>query len=244
MNVPVPDWKLERYRLGELPGDELVALGRRLADDPELRRRLDALDEDSARFLAAHPPRPALVLHPTNRAPVWALAGVGLALAAGVAVAIRVPSPGAPVPTDRPKGVPTLYVHRSTPTGEVQALGDGATAHPGDLLQLSYVPGGEHYGVIVSVDGAGEVTTHVATADGHAVALSPEGAALDHAWELDDAPGFERFFFVTADVPFDADTVVDAARRLAQHPDAARTAPLPLPADLEQRSLLLDKDPR
>ena len=47
---------------------------------------------------------------------------------------------------------------------------------------------------------------------------------LDQAYELDDAPRWERFYFVTGDTPFAVAPIVDAARRAAanQAPAAAR----------------------
>jgi hypothetical protein len=41
---------------------------------------------------------------------------------------------------------------------------------------------------------------------------------LAHAYELDDSPGFERFVFVTADVPFDTQLVVGALKQGAPLP--------------------------
>ena len=52
MNDPLPDWVIERYRLGELPADELAAIRARSTRDPELSARLKALDEDDADELA------------------------------------------------------------------------------------------------------------------------------------------------------------------------------------------------
>jgi hypothetical protein len=63
---------------------------------------------------------------------------------------------------------------------------------------------------------------------------------LPHAYRLDDAPAFERFFLVTSAAPFDAAQAVEAARRLARAPRPERD-PLPLPAGLEARALLLVK---
>ena len=63
---------------------------------------------------------------------------------------------------------------------------------------------------------------------------------LPQSYELDEAPGFERFVFVTATAPIDASLAVAAARAVAAGPDAA-TAPLALPAGWAQRSFLVKK---
>ena len=75
-----------------------------------------------------------------------------------------------------------------------------------------------------------------------AAPLSAKGEVkLPSAYELDDAPAFERFFLVTSEAPFAMTSVLDAARTLAAHPAAARTQALPLPPALTQLALTLDK---
>jgi hypothetical protein len=64
--------------------------------------------------------------------------------------------------------------------------------------------------------------------------------ALPHAYELDDAPGFERFFLVTCARAFSVQPVLDAAHAVARGA-TARTAPLALPSELEQSSVTLEK---
>jgi hypothetical protein len=142
---------------------------------------------------------------------------------------------------DRVKGEPRLVVHRRR--GEqIEELGRGERAAPGDLLQISYVAAGRRYGAIVSLDGRGAVTRHLPVDGGEAVALGRgEAVALDRAYELDDAPGFERFVLVTAADRFALAELLDAARALAARPDAA-TAALALPAGFEQHDFLLRKD--
>ena len=66
---------------------------------------------------------------------------------------------------------------------------------------------------------------------------------LPHAYQLDDAPGFERFFFVTADRPFDVEVVLEAARALAAS-GQARSARLRLPDWLDQQAFLIAKESR
>lgn len=253
----IPDWQLERYALGELPPERLAAIRARLATDPELAARLDALRADDAAFLAAWPPRrvvPGLearaAARPGGRPLVW-LAPV-LAVAAVVVVVGRGPdAPSVGTPPDpaveevgRVKGVsPELRVYRNA-AGEVERLAAGAAAHAGDLLQVGYVAAGAGYGVVFSIDGNGVVTDHAVGMDGAAVPLTRGGEdRLVNAYELDDAPRFERFFLVTSDAPFAYAPVRAAAERFAADPDAA-TAPLPLPSDLAQASFVVTKVPR
>ena len=61
--------------------------------------------------------------------------------------------------------------------------------------------------------------------------------ALPEAYRLDDAPGFERFYFVAADQPFAVDLVLTAV----SHPAGAEGR-LALPAGLDQYSFALRKE--
>ncbi|MCK6551489.1 ActD-like protein [Myxococcota bacterium] len=129
--------------------------------------------------------------------------------------AIDVDPQGPGVEVTRAKGEARLSIYRQSPSG-AERLSDRATVAPADVLQLRYEAGAILYGVIVSIDGAGQVTMHLPR-DGSAaaVALDPAGAALPSAYELDAAPSFERFFFVTSSAPFSASVVERAASQLA-----------------------------
>jgi hypothetical protein len=135
-----------------------------------------------------------------------------------------------------------LRVHRRVGTGEPEQLEDHARVRQGDVLQLSYTSGGHPHGVVVSVDGRGAVMLHHPAALSDSTALTPgEAAPLGHAYELDDAPAFERFLLVTSREPLDVAAVLEAARTLARQPSEARTRPLPLPETLVQTSFVVEK---
>ncbi len=264
-----PDWLLERIALGELPPDELSAARDRLAREPDGPARLAALEADSRATLEALPPDrfarevkarfarvTPLAEAPASR-PSWRFlpALVPVLAAATFVVLVRPGAPeqqeardpwaatGAPAvlePT-RSKGLqPRLDVHRQADTRS-ERLTDGAPAQAGDVVQLSYTAAGHAHGVILSVDGRGTVTPHLPAQGDTSAPLARGGThVLPRAYELDDAPGFERFFLVTSDHPFELEGVLAAARVLATSPEA-RTAPLPLPAGLGQTSFLLEK---
>jgi hypothetical protein len=149
-------------------------------------------------------------------------------------------TPGVLEPT-RSKGLkPRLDVHRQG-ASRTERLTDGAPAHAGDVVQLSYTAAGKAQGVILSVDGRGAVTRHLPDPGSTSAPLERGGThLLPQAYELDDAPAFERFFLVTSDAPFALDAVLSAARVLAASPEA-RTAPLALPPGLDQTAFLLEK---
>ena len=257
-----PDWLLERIALGELPPAELAAARARLAEEPEGLQRLARFEQHNAQVLAALPPqevarevarrrRVLLAARPERRRfPTLAL-GLPLAAALSLLVVLAAREPEGPQPaglveaeTSRIKGDARLVVYRQG-HGEPQRLQAGAQARAGDLLQLGYVAGGKPYGAVLSLDGRGAVTLHFPESPESAAALNPQGvASLGHAYELDDAPAFERFVLVTSQQPFDVSAVLDAARVLARQPEAARTQPLSLPPGLEQSSFTVEKSSR
>jgi hypothetical protein len=261
----VPDLVLERYRLGELPRADVEALELRLRVDAELRARLEALESSDAEIRHRYPPewlaerihrrlgsatRDAVKERPV-RAMRWPVP-VALAAAATVLLVLapRLVSPpqvepGARLPVvgesgDRIKGLaPSLQLFRKTPDGS-EPLADGALARAGDVIRVGYRAAGRGFGVILSVDGRGAVTLHLPLRGDGAAALDSGGTVLlDHAYELDDAPHFERFYFVTAATPFPVATVVGAARRAG-----VEASELPLPKSLEQSKFLIQKGGR
>jgi hypothetical protein len=112
---------------------------------------------------------------------------------------------------------PALKVYRQRGVAHWE-IGDDDVVAAGDRLQLRYRAAGAAYGVIVSLDGRGHVTQHFPSARGASTALKSGGeVALDHSYELDDAPMFERFYFVTSQQPLDPDAVAAAVAKLADH---------------------------
>jgi hypothetical protein len=262
----ISDLTLERYRLAELPADEAAMVSSRADTDPGVRARLAALARSDAEIREQYPDewlaravtdriargRPRLRATPGTRS-LAALAG---ACAVILAAALWGPGlrwhswtgapassgPGAPAGADRIKGDPAqLVLHRKVGSGS-ELLTDGEAARRGDLVRVAYRTPRERFGVIVSIDGRGVVTRHLPVAGATAALLQPGAMTLlDAAYELDDAPRWERFFLITGETTFDVQMVVDAARgALAKGGGHAPTA-LPLPPTLEQSSFLLRK---
>ena len=233
----IADWMLERYRLGELSAEDQARVAQALAADAALRARLGQLDLDDAATLAAHPPA-RIAAHVAARAAPpedrrFRLLVPAFALAAAITVAIVVQRA---VPSDdvvRFKGEgPSLRLFRLAGK-DPERLADGAHVKAHDVVQVAFESSGAAHLVIVSVDGAGHATLHWPL-DGN-TAVPPGMKALPQAFELDEAPGFERFFLVTSDVPLSAPDVLKAAQGVS------RSGPLELPKTAAQRSLLLDK---
>ncbi len=212
----IRDWQIERFVLGELPRAEQQAVAQAIVEDPALRARVDAIEASSRDILAAHPPRVAAgvirerIAAPPRAAAAWGRR-VAFAAAASLAVVgiglgvLRLREGGLDAPAEtRVKGLrPHLSVFRQTPAG-IEALGEGALAREGDLVQLTYQAAGRPFGVILSIDGRGVVTVHHPRDGRQAARLVPgQEVRLSSAYRLDDAPGWERFVLVTAEDPFD-----------------------------------------
>jgi hypothetical protein len=253
-----PDWLLERLALGELDAAAAADVrGRLAAEGRDADAELAALAASNREILEAHPPAriAAAVRARANAArPARRWLAIAPLVLAGAAAVVLVARPHRTTSTTTtgtdevgledatPKGPAALGVYRHRADGD-ERLSDGASAAPGDLLQLTYRAGTDRFGVLLSIDGRGHVTLHWPdTGESAATRLSGKGEVrLPSAYELDDAPGFERFFLVTAEAPFAVATAADAARALAAKPDAARITALALPADLHQLSLTLAK---
>jgi hypothetical protein len=260
--TPVRDWELERYLLGELDAARAAAIRAELTSDAGLRWRLQALEEANAATLEAHPPARVAVAIESRRAAqartpprlgarlsLWLVPAVAAA-AVLLVVERRGPDVGtgdaiARVPITeegRVKGAPGLYVYRLHGQ-KSEELGNGSVARAGDTLQLAYSRGDRAFGVVVSLDGNGGVTLHFPETQDGPTRLANGTVALPHAYELDAAPGFERFVFVTADSPIAVAEVLARARSLAHDREHAASAPLVLGKGLGQRSVLVRKQP-
>ena len=214
---PISDYQLERYLLREGSDEELADLERRLADDPALAQRLADLKRSNEELHQRYPPEwmRGQVELKLKRAQgrraqrtwsgyrLWAVSAVALILAVVAVPTLLDDQETAEVPTTRIKGgeqEPRLLVFRKLAIG-AERLQDEALAQSGDLVQLAYRSGGLQYGAILSVDGRGTVTQHLPATGAEAVPLAAQDT-LDVAYELDDAPRWERFYLVAADRRF------------------------------------------
>jgi hypothetical protein len=226
----IPELLLEQYVLDELTAERRQAVEDARVADPSVQQRLDAIRASNGAVLKAMPPRvfaaavderARVTPNPSSNRRLWSLAVPVLLAAVAVFVAVPVaistledgPNGVRPVDVVRAKGDPMVFVHRQQGRGEPEKLGEGDEVSEGDVLQVSYTAAGAEFGAIFSVDGRGTVTWHLPS-NGHRATRLQEGAGvpLDHAYEIDDAPRFERFVLVTGPDDFDLGPVEDAAR--------------------------------
>ena len=266
MSERPPDLLIEQHLLGELPPHQRDRVERWL-QTPEGAQALDALRASNQDILRAHPPARlgALIADqapPPSPARRFALPALALALVALIAVAVwprDAPHAPSSPPTDssamaaltpdgdeentRDKGgdaAPQLIVYRADTSRRLTRLAHRDAARSRDLLQLAYRAGDAQHGVILSIDGRGAVSLHFPQQPQGDTRLDAGEARLSHAYELDDAPRFERFFLITASDPIDVALVEAAAQKIALTPHA-RDAPLSLPSHLRQQHLTLFK---
>jgi hypothetical protein len=252
----VPDWLVERAALDEVPH----ASRERLAG-VDVADRIAAVRAATAGELVAHPAGPAVALiqervataakRAAERRRLRRITMIGLATSvAAVAVVAglvfqRTPpvesAPGVLNHRDgvRVKGHARLIAFRQV-GDQIEKLDPDAVVHEGDLLQLRYNAGGNAYGVIASLDGAGVVTLHFPLRENAPTAMASKTTTLSQAYALDAAPKYERFFIITSAEPIDVQRSLAAVRALAARPDGG-DAELDLPAGLHQWSLRLRK---
>lgn len=265
----LPEWKLERFLLGELDSREMVQIGTQLESDEELRGKLEALRRSNQEILECHPvdwmgreirrklEGDASVDSKDRRRPLgiplWQIQALS-AVAVAVALLLFLPERESRRDTnqDQPDSItdtrikglePQLLLFRKTAFGS-ERLENGARAHQGDWILVQYEAAGRNYGCILSIDGNGAMTRHAPLEGSEALRLTPNGAvSLDFSYELDDAPRAETFYFVTADSSFRLDVVFQAVREMAPHETEARGDSLRLPPSLRQTIFTLEKEP-
>jgi hypothetical protein len=216
----IPDLYIEKLLLGELDDDKR----RELESDPEVKRRVSELEASNQQVLKQYDPAtmarqiqarydrahggekkgPRII--PFRPRAVALVAAAALVMAvSGVAIfrSTAVPDQHRP-DTVRMKGLePHLRIYRKA-DGESELLSDGAVASARDLIQVGYVAGSHEYGMIFSIDGRGVVTVHFPESPAGSLRLEQDGEThLSYAYELDDAPDFERFYLLSSPQSFD-----------------------------------------
>jgi hypothetical protein len=231
------DKTIERLALGELPAET----AERLRRDASVREREAAIAASNEEILRAYPPERIAVQIRTRASRAQRARRLSLVVTMGLAALILARILPEDDPTERTKGSPpALSIWRKT-RGEPERLASGRSVRAGDVLQIAYGTG-LRYGVIASLDGAGEVTVHWPATGDAAAELDRGAQALPSAYELDQAPEFERFVLVASAAPFSVAEVRRALTLTAQGPDHGRSEALRLTDGLLQTSVLLLKE--
>ena len=145
--------------------------------------------------------------------------------------------------TIRPKGLtPELSVYIDENNSPAELFNNDFVSES-DLIQLTYNAAGNRYGVIFSIDGRGVITLHYPEDKNSTPLIDPNGNhALPFSYELDDAPEFERFFFISSKKEFDINTILKSAESIIKQGSAAAIETLDLTTEFDQQTIILKKD--
>jgi hypothetical protein len=260
----INEYYLERYALGELPDEEKEEIQRLTSTDLDLQAALEEIKSSDRDILSLYPPTiikanllAQLEKAPDKSFPLRRVLVISSAVATFLILILVLPifkkEPRIIFSDSRQditlvKGIPAvdlsktqLLVYRKI-QDQVEILTDGKPARTGDLLQLAYITAEETYGMILSIDGRGLVTMHFPQDKGESTALElNKQSLLANAIELDDAPDFERFFFLTSETPIDVDAVLKKVKDQAENTEQVKQSDLDLPESFKQYSVLILK---
>jgi len=260
----ISEYYLERYALGELPDDEKEKIQKLSLSTPEISAALEEIKASDRDILALYPPQTikAKLLtqkeqaskkpFPMRRVLVFSSAAIAICILVLIFPLMK-NKPQIITPSTKPdialvKGIPPvdlshtqLLVYRKI-QDRVEILADGEKANSGDLLQLAYVTTKDTYGVILSIDGRGTVTLHLPESQEKSTKLeSGKQFLLPSAFELDDAPNFERFFFLISESPIDVNSILEEVQNMAKNPNLFQRKSLALTGNFKQYSVLILK---
>ena len=259
----IPDWKLERYFLDELSNEERQKIDDAIKIDVGISERIERIRESNEEILEQYPfemikkaidnkTQPErrkqaagaivklkmILRFAAASLPVIAFI-IGIGFYANMSnvfsTSIRVPVKE----FARAKGFkPYLKIFRKE-GNSAKMLSDRAVAYENDILQIGYVSDSDEFGVILSIDGNGVVTLHYPQQEGESTKLSDERKGLlPSAYQLDNAPKFERFFFVTANRPIDVSQIKRSILSLRE----PNRGELSIPEDMKQNSITVIKE--
>jgi len=264
-NKRMRTWELERYLLGELAPSRMEEITQLAQENPEVKKEIDLLKQIHAEIIRQHPPetmlpgilkhyeenlRQAQIREKARPITVKRLLYAAPALVSALILLFIVFfNNGTTSDYTRIKGeesidfTKTQIIIYKKSGSEIELLKNGARAKAGDLLQLAYIPAGKTYGVIFSIDGSGIVTLHHPESKGNSSILKQEKKnLLPSSYELDNAPDFERFFFITTMEEIEVQSIIKKAEILALSPASAKTKNLELSESYSQFSILLKKE--
>jgi hypothetical protein len=260
----LPDIYYEQYVLGELDENQRA----RVEQAEDFEKRIEEIHRSNDQILRQYPARQMATRirnayeaeHASERAaanrstrsrqrsPLLGGRVVSFALSAALlvvaATTVIVVGDFAPNESDaiRTKGMEaTMRIYRNA-GDDVEVLASGAEVSQGDTLQLSYNVVGESYGAIFSIDGRGTFTLHYPESPEAALKLEASGEViLPYAYELDDAPEFEKFYFITSEEPFELDRIFDSVAEQIDVQQANPDYEMQFDAGIEVRSSILRK---
>jgi hypothetical protein len=269
MNMKIPDIILEQYILGELPSDRLRAIDAELSSNQMLRARIERIRRSNEEIVDQYAPSSFVESIsmkvrnagcPTGGFGLFRkhIPALGVAAAAVVIIFLFPFSVHHQVVTQtsrtsenqiavgqsdtiRLKGDESkLFIFRKT-NNDPELLTNNAVTHEGDVIQLAFQTV-RQYGVILSIDGRGNVTLHYPASSWDSPRIEKgKKTYLERSYQLDNAPQFERFFFITSDVSVNVDYILSRARSFAKDPAKNVSEPLSI-SGTKESSVILRKE--
>jgi hypothetical protein len=263
----IPDLIIEKLLLDELPDDFSESKKQALLENPYVIKRMEELKRSNEEILNTYPAGKTvenIKLRLKNESNVirfdnqerkrknfskflytLSAAAVLMAALAFTYIFNNQFVPGNTAETTRIKGSTELRIYKKLNDDTVK-LTDNSTVHENDRLQLRYIAVEKEYGMIFSIDGNGYITIHypenILANNSAKLDNSGKEVYIANSYLLDDAPEFERFFFITSDTEFTEELVRESAEKLFSEPDKGINDKLDLPDDFEQHSILLKKE--
>lgn len=236
----IPDIFIEQYSLGELDKTKETEI----LSDGSVLERVERIEDSNRRILDKYPSLaaasrlksrekrrivPFVVQRILPAAAVFAVLLIG-------GIRIFLPAAESDGTGIRFKGTrPEMRIYRQA-DGRTDLLSNNSGVDNYDLIQLSYIAGGMPYGAIISIDGNGTVTLHYPPNRSDSARLEQGGEmVLPYSYELDDAPAYEKFYFITSEREFQAGEILDMADQ------TVNGGPIPLSGDFQQFTITLKK---
>lgn len=264
--MKINDLKLEQYRLGELQEEEMLLINKQIKLYPELQNRLKKIEEEETIFhkeisseemigdiLNKHQSKKikskrklsfSLVLVPVmiitvmvsitiftqfNKEPVHKTTQDKDIL--------RVKGDGRKLKED-----PKIFLFKKTDTKKVENIKNNSLAQEGDLFQIAYTAGNKKYGIILSLDGKETFTLHYPeTEDKNCQLKHGQLVYLEHSYELDNAPDFEQFWFISSNTKIDIAGIIKMIKKGKIKNLMDTSAKFSLPDHFSQHSILVKK---
>lgn len=204
-----PDWKLEKYILNEL--DEVFT------PNTEDLKRIEELKKENSSFLQANPfvkfedklkkQNVFTKIKSFLFLPKYSLA---LSLVLVLILGVFFNNNFNDTVRFKGEGLDKLFFYKSI-NGIAKEFDVNDPIQKGDLIQISFLVSKYEYGIIFSIDGNAKLTMHYPGEEKLNAAFLPLRIKtnISSAYELDDAPGFETFYFVLANYEFDVESVTN-----------------------------------
>ncbi len=149
---------------------------------------------------------------------------------------------------DRVKGVVNennhnsrLMIYRKN-NDDVDLLTKGSLLKASDLIQLAYFSRKDSYGVIFSVDSKGLISLHYPISEKNSSKLIiRKKTFLSRAFELDDTPGFEKFYFISSNREINVSILIKNVKNILKIKNLSDESKLKLEEDLNQYSMIFNK---